>query len=113
MGGLGRLHEIRQHFYCPGSVSAAEDVENENQNGGGPCTQDMSGLREKDLSCGLGIILATDVIKCMSTLVNPTPSHCTWLTRRWMDSSLGSFHEVASQVAWWEGTSGGSHMCTV
>lgn len=27
-------------------------------------------------------------------------------------SSLGSFHEVASQGTWWEGISGGSHVCT-
>lgn len=50
IGGLGRQLEIRQHLYCPESVSAAEDVENEDQNGGGPYTQDMSGLREEALS---------------------------------------------------------------
>lgn len=47
MGGLGRQPEINQHFYCPESLSTAEDVENENQNCGGPYTQDMSGLRRK------------------------------------------------------------------
>lgn len=47
MGGLRRQPEINQHFYCPESLSTAEDVENENQKCGGPHTQDMSGLRRK------------------------------------------------------------------
>lgn len=104
-GRSGKTTWNKATFYCPESVSAAEDVDNEDHNDGGPYTKDMSRLREEALRWGLGIILTTDEVKCTSTLVNPTPHHCSWLTRRWMESSLGSFHEVASQVAWWEGIS--------